>query len=144
MDHKNWRNVRREFRGDHRLSAEVIYALPKRLLEELQRFAPGLLSPQDLQFERRLRELGATGFWRHRPFLSEVIDGHFFSELFSLDGSGSEEAEFLAESVSNWKERLDQIQTKSFRNIVACCVGRCDEWRLFSCKRFSQIRIGNS
>ena len=57
-----WIELCEQFPHDPRLTSEIIYALPVRLLGLLNRFAPALLTEEDQRFERQLRNLGGTGF----------------------------------------------------------------------------------
>lgn len=96
-EHSHWKTLAREYRSDPRLEAEEIFALPRRFVQMIRRFAPSILQSKDVAFESRLRELSATGFWRQRPFFSGV-----------LEPDPLQAKEYSPDSVSDWKERAEE------------------------------------
>ncbi|AMV17427.1 hypothetical protein [Planctomyces sp. SH-PL14] len=103
-----WQKLNDEFAGDPRLAIDPLFALPKELLTAIEAHCPGLLPPSDFRFERRLRELSATGFYRQQTVFSDVLDGHDW---------GTNEYEL--EAVGDWQQRVLADQDRDFREVLS-------------------------
>lgn len=64
----------REFPDDARLRVPALYSLPSPLVAAIAEHVPGFFADRDVQFERRLRELGGTVLFNRRATGVELID----------------------------------------------------------------------
>ena len=78
---RRWLQFQEEFAGHSALQEATLYALPIRLINQIEILMPGMLTADDIRFETRLREVGGTGFCNQRAFASEVLDPIHQSDL---------------------------------------------------------------
>lgn len=103
-----WEKLNDEFPGDPRLEIDPLFALPQELLTAIEIHCPEILPLSDFRFERRLRELSATGFYRHQTVFSDVLDGYHWNT-----------DEFQLEAVSDSPERVLVDQDTAFREVLS-------------------------
>lgn len=73
LDSAEWLELRELHPSRVTPDLESLYALPAALVEVIVALCPGLLTEDDLQFERDLARLGDSGFFRGRPFKYAAI-----------------------------------------------------------------------
>lgn len=107
-----WEKLANEFPGDPRLEHAVLYALPGELIDALETHASKLFAADELKFERRLRHLSATGFYRKKPIFSDVLDGHHLR-------LGGATIEFSLEAIADLPSRCERWLDAEFRENVS-------------------------
>lgn len=103
-----WKKLSAQFPKSPHLLSEVLYALPAKLVTCIETHAPKVFTKSDVRFERALRRLSATGFYRRQPMFSELLD----SQLL-----GSKSIDLGA--ITDHDERLDRRTQNRLRDALS-------------------------